>query len=186
MQRDFINLLPTDRIRAFRLRYFMRLSTVVLFMLACLVAVNGLLLIPSYLFLSEERGLYEGELAAIDARLAASGQEAVGAELAELEAHIDRLSPLLSQTAATEVLSNILGTPRVGIVLRNLSYVPPKGQTAGKLSLSGVAGTRDALRAYVEALSALPFVSSVDLPIGAYAKERDIDFALTVQGPFTI
>ena len=65
MSRNLINLLPPDRLHSFRREYFLRLATVVFFMLTFLVVVHGVLLVPSYLYLSSEESATQHELDSI-------------------------------------------------------------------------------------------------------------------------
>ena len=80
----------------------------------------------------------------------------------------------------------MLFVPHAGITLTNISITPPAvAGGAGKLIISGEAATREALRAYDLALSSLPFVSNVDLPISAYAQTSNILFSMTLTGTLT-
>lgn len=183
MQRpDPINLMPEDRRRAFLESYFYRLGAIALFALALLVVVHGILLIPSYLFISEQIRVHETELASLEAGIAEKAGDNVGVELASLEASVRALAKLKNGSAGSTVISALLEAPHEGISLSNIVFEAPKGEGNGRLALTGSADNRDALRAYVQGLSSLPFVSSVDLPISAYAKETDIPFSITIVG----
>jgi Tfp pilus assembly protein PilN len=50
------------------------------------------------------------------------------------------------------------------------------------MEISGIADTREDLRSYESALSALPFVTNADLPISDYAKASAIPFTITLTG----
>jgi hypothetical protein len=50
------------------------------------------------------------------------------------------------------------------------------------MMITGSAATRTALQSFKEELASLPFVTSADLPISAFAKESDIPFSITVTG----
>jgi hypothetical protein len=54
------------------------------------------------------------------------------------------------------------------------------GKAPGTLSVSGIAVTRGALRAYQLALQSAPFAVAANLPVSAYAKDTDIAFTITV------
>jgi len=45
-----------------------------------------------------------------------------------------------------------------------------------------VADNRETLRQYLGVLDALPQVAKAELPISAYAKEKDIGFTITLTG----
>jgi Tfp pilus assembly protein PilN len=184
MSHEFINLLPTDRLRTFRRNYFLRLATVLLALLTILVIAHGVLLAPSYLYLTEQVRGYEKELSALDLQFASGDGKIVNNKLSMLEESIRRLAQLEKAPAVSSVISAVLGVARHGVSLSSFAVHPPEGEKEGVLTMSGVARSRDALQEYVRALSSLPFVEKVDLPISAYAKETDIDFALTLTGAF--
>jgi hypothetical protein len=182
-----INLLPKERIRAFRREYFVRLGALTLALLALIVIIHGVLLFPSYLALSGARAAKEGELSRATAELANSSGADVNARLASLKSNADYLSGLSDVPTGSAAVRAMLSAPRTGIRITALSFTPPsgKGEKDGKMTVSGVAATREALRAYNLALSSLPFVTSADLPINAYAEEADINFEVTLTGTMT-
>jgi Tfp pilus assembly protein PilN len=183
MSRELINLLPPDRKRAFRRGYFFRLGTVAVLLLCAMVVIHGVFLLPSYLYLHAIKQTRETELAGLDAKLSGPEQEAITARLSSLEGSASYLARLDTVPTASAAVRGILAVPRSGVRLRSITFAPPTpGAADGKMTLSGVASTREALRAYVLALQQAPFVASAELPISAYAQETDIDFTITLTG----
>lgn len=182
MYRELTNLLPSDRSRALRHEYFLRLATVTLLTLSFVVVAAGVMLVPSYLSFTQEARVKQTELAQLAGTLEAAEEKEVGARLAQLEADVTHLNRLSSQPTASGALRAVLTVSREGISLDSFAYTPNTTAGENSLVLSGTATTRDALRRYNLALSALPFVSKSDLPISAYAKETELPFTITLTG----
>lgn len=185
MTHHLTNLLPLDRQRALRNAYFLRLGTVALSFLAVLVLVSAALLVPSYMYVVGQAQNEREALAVLEAQLSSSEEQEVVRRLTELERDARYLSTVGANVSATRVFESILLEPRAGTTLTGLTFTPPSGKAEGKVTLSGKAATRAALRQYQATLSAMPNVTSAELPISAYAREVDIPFTITVSGLFT-
>ena len=186
MYRELTNLLPRSRITALRRDYFLRLGTIAALAAVALIGIHGVLLIPSYVFIEQQTTSYETTLAALEATLATDEEREADVRLSALRDDTAYLTRLESVSTASAAIRALLVLPRAGIHLTNFTFTPPSGEkeNEGRMTVAGMADTRDALRRYSLALSALPFVTSADLPISAYAKERDIPFSITLTGSF--
>jgi len=185
MYRELTNLVPTERSRAFRQEYFRRLATVALVMLTVLIGIHAVLLAPSYIYFKEQVAAKRTQLALLEGSLTSAEEQEVGARLKSLEDDRNHLNRLASYPAFSTLMRALLEVPRSGIVLTNFSFAPGQGDAEARVMLSGVAETRTALREYNLALSSLPFVSKVDLPISTYAKETELPFTITITGSLT-
>jgi hypothetical protein len=182
---ELTNLLPLDRIAGLRREYYIHLATIGMFTLAAVIIGSGALLMPAYLYLNQQIQSREATVAGLDARLANSEGKAETKRLATLSASATYLARLATSTSATGAMGGVLAVPRTGITLTGISYTPPVHASDGKMVLTGMASTRETLRTYDQALTDLPFVSNVDLPISSYAKDTDIPFAITLTGTLT-
>ncbi|MDB5195176.1 MAG: hypothetical protein JWO84_360 [Parcubacteria group bacterium] len=182
MYPELTNLLPLERMRHLRRDYFIRLATVVVLALSVVVVGSGALLIPSYLYLNQELQARSGVARELDTKLSASQGKVTSQRLATLSSSATYLARLATTTTATAALRGVLGVPRSGVALTGFTFSPSIPGTNGKMALTGNASTRETLRAYVMALSQLPYVSNADLPISAYAKESQIPFTITLTG----
>lgn len=183
MMRNLTNLLPKDRNRALRKLYFLRLTVVGVLLLAGIGIVHGVLLLPSYLYVKDLAKERETLLAAVTQRLEGSEEQEIDARVKGLADDAAYLGRLGAAPKASAAVSAILELPRPGITLTGFSFAP-SSEGEARMHVSGVAMTRESLRAYEQALKAAAFISSADLPISAYAKERDIDFTIALTGPF--
>ncbi|MDB5189144.1 MAG: hypothetical protein JWL82_101 [Parcubacteria group bacterium] len=182
MHHELTNLLPTERIRAIRREYFLRLATVFIYALSAITIGSGALLIPSYLYVHGEVAAQQARINELDTRLAASKGQETNARVTALTENATYLARLGSTSSATAVLRATLAVPRTGITLTGFTYTPATHGPDGKMTLRGVASTRETLRAYDQALGQLPFVTNNDLPISSYAKESSIPFTITLTG----
>lgn len=178
-----MDLLPDARRRALQRAYFLRLATVAVLALAAVVVINAVLLLPSYLALKLRMDERTARLAAVEAGLDGEGDRSVRGRIEGLGREAAYFAELASAPKASRAVAAILGIDRTGIALESFSFEPlPEG--GARMALSGVASTRETLRAFEARLRGLPYVGSVDLPIGAYASERDIEFSIALTGPF--
>jgi Tfp pilus assembly protein PilN len=183
---ELTNLLPRDRVRAFRREYFFRLLTVLVAGLGCLVFAWGVLLFPSYVFLQSTIDTKNAELTALGSASQSADQRAVDARLTALASNASYLSALAKTPSASAQLQEVLAVARPGVRLVGFVFTPPKDASmAGTLAVSGVADSRDVLRSYDLALQSIPGVSSADLPVSAYAKESNIAFTITLSTKFS-
>jgi hypothetical protein len=182
MNEELLNLLPPERLRAWKRDYFIRLGTSALYLLTLVVVGGGALLVPSYLYLHQEIALHQKESLALDAELATDKGQQTSKQLAGITNSITYLSRLATTTPASGAIRAVLSAPRSGVVLSGISFSPPLTGPNGSMILTGIAATRESLQNYSQELQALPYISSVDLPISSFAKDSSIPFTITLSG----
>lgn len=181
MHSELTNLLPFERQRELSRDYILRFAAAVATALTALVVVAGLLLVPTYVLLTQRTVSKGVHLANIESILSSSNEGALSARLAALSNDAKILTALGSVPSASAIIRSMLATPRPGISLSGFSYSPAEAaSSAGTLSISGSAATRDALRAYQLAIEDSAFATSADLPVSAYARDANIPFTITV------
>jgi hypothetical protein len=186
MRAELTNLLPPERLAALRRDYLFRLGTVALATAALLIVAHGVLLAPAYLYARERIVVAEERLAELSARRAVSGYEDLSARIAAFSARAGDIEKLAAAPSAADAVRAILDLPRRGIALESFAYTPPDPSgKGGRMTVSGIADARDALRAFNDDLGKLPFVASTDLPLSAYAKETAIDFSIALVLDYT-
>lgn len=182
---EHTNLLPEGRVRALRQLYFMRLAVVAVLLLSVVAVAHSIFLLPSFLFLRDQVGEQRDELARLSTALSGGEEKQVSERVARLNADAKRLAELAAEPRASAVISGIVALPRTGIRITGFTYSPKNASVAASMSVSGVASSRESLRAYEQQLAAEPYVDSTSLPISAYAKERDIPFTIALTGSLT-
>lgn len=180
MHNDLTDLLPLERRAALLRGYVMRLAVVAVWFVTALAVVSAVLLVPTYVFLSESVRSKEAHLASIESTLSVTNETALSSRLSTLSHNAEALIALSDAPSVSTIVRSILALSRPGITLSGFSYTPAEEKTPGVVKLSGTALTRAALRSYQLALSGSALVLSADLPVSAYAKDVDIDFAINV------
>lgn len=183
MKYELTNLLPENRLRSLRQVYFLRLATVAVLVLSGVAIVHGVLLLPSYLFVRAQVEEREMRLDALTKTLAGAAEQEVSARVAAIATDSAYLAKRAAAPKASTATQAILAVPREGVRLRGFSFAPQ--ESGAQMLVSGVASSRESLRRYEQALADQPFITGVELPISAYAKESNIDFTITLTGPFT-
>lgn len=180
-----MNLLPDTRKQALVRLYLTRVGVVAALLLSGVFLVHTTLTLPSYLYLHQQVTERTQELAGLGEKLAGSKEREVSARITALNASATYLSHTESKVTASGAMRAVGSVPHTGVKLTGFSFSQPLAVgSAPKMTLSGNAVSREALRAYVSALGTLPYITKVDLPISAYAKETDIDFTITLSGTF--
>ena len=177
---NLTDLLPQERRHKEQNDYLLRLGVVAALVATVLVVVAAVLLVPTYLFLSQEVQSRQAQLVRVEAALSAAGDSALSTQLAALTSDTTRLSGLKAAPRATAAITEALGVPRSGVTLSGFSYIPPTNGQPGTLTLTGAATTRIALQNYQTALQGSSFAAGVNLPVSAYAKDANIPFVITV------
>jgi len=180
MNSELTNLLPQERCRALRRDYFLRLCVVIFIFLIILTLSAAVLLLPTYIFLTESARSKKAQLSGIESSVSSSDEAILSGQLTTLSRNVTLLEALDNIPSASEVVRGVLTIPRPGITISNFAYSPPAKKDSGKLTVSGKAATRDSLRNYQLAIQNAPFALSADLPVSAYAKDSDISFTITV------
>ncbi len=188
MFEELTNLISTRNRRMFRQEYFVRLATVTAWLLTFVVLAECVLLLPSYLFESQAVSAHTVELQQLSQKAATSQEQQVQSEVQALSREASYLQGLSTTPTASKALRAILAVPHPGIALSGFTYGPAQtanSNTLKSMEITGVADTREDLRGYDAALSALTYVSSADLPISEYAKASSIPFTITLTGSLT-
>lgn len=173
-----INLLPPERSLGLTREYYLRLATLGALVVAFLAFSAMLLLLPTYYYLTTALATKRADLALRAAPPEVSGEFAV--EEAALASRIAIVEAVQTNASASTLVRDMLAVSRRGVRVQNLNYTPKVAEKPGILLVSGVADTRESLRAYQNALLGAAFAAAAELPVAAYAKDTNIPFTITV------
>jgi len=178
MSNPLTNLLPPERLQLLTREYYFRFGVVVIAAIVVLTSVGALLLMPTYVFLVGSASDKTTRLAHIKATLSSADEVALSSRLAALSRDAAALLALSKRPSVSGAVRSVLAISRPGVKISGFTYTP--GTTSSVLLLTGVAATRDSLRAYQLALQNMPSANSVTLPVSVYAKDTEIPFTITV------
>lgn len=180
MENELTNLLPPERQRLLAREYLIRLGVVTMVLVTILIFIAGLLLVPTFLFLTQSAGTKQARLTSIESVLSSADERTLSTHLAVLSNSAATLAVLGKSPSASSIVRVALAVSRPGVTLSGFTYTPAEGKSPGTLVISGTAATRDALRNYQLALQGAPFATAANLPVSAYANDTNILFSITV------
>lgn len=175
-----INLLPEDRRAALARADAYQIASRIAVGIFILTIVAGGLLVPTYLFLGTREVQLRTTVAAFEHTEVGTNESAASRRLQQLLGNVQAITALQKSFAMSTLLRSMLTIPQEGVSIRSLQYTQQKGAVPGVLLVSGVASSRAALHNYQSALASAPFAQAATLPVGTYAKDADIPFAITI------
>ncbi|GEM_PF-1470391 len=178
-----VNLLPDAAKQSLTSGYYFSLATLLFFFIAVAALAGAAILAPSYLVAKSGEQSALQILDSTEKTLGLKEKNGANAGVLELVERVKILGAYEYRPAVMPVLSAI-GTH----VTKNISVriVKMKKSESGKgtVTISGVAATRVALLAFVNALKTERIFTAVSIPVEQLAGESDIEFTLTF--PFAI
>jgi hypothetical protein len=180
MTTDRLDLLPPERRRALTRAYLLRLATVAAIIGAVLALASAALLIPTYTYLLQAREASNARLADASKNLAAVEETDLAKRLEALERDATTIAALATSTPGSALIRAVLAVGRPGVALSDIEYTPAVGPKAAAVALSGVAATRNDLRAFQLALESAPGIAGADLPVSSYAKDQNLPFTIAI------
>jgi hypothetical protein len=174
-----INLLPVQKKKDLRAIYRAHMTVATSTFIVLLGAFSAIVAGIMYWGHTMEHAITEEWIT-----VAKEGEEAVYVEeireeLDEMNTMIELLSPEgESYEFVYERIFLRIADARTGVVIRGMGY--EAGEEGGTIHVRGVADTREDLVGFARALEAEGF-SGIDIPVGSFISESDIDFSLTFQ-----
>ncbi len=182
MQNKLTNILPGERLQTLKRGYFLRLATIAITITALLVATYGILRTPSYIYLQSRSAVLQQTLTELSTQLSTQDIKNTNTQLKQLESNTTFLTKLATEPSASFALESVLGIARKGVTLSSMTYTAISKTHSNKITLSGVAQTRNSLQHYQELFKDAPFITSVNLPVNVYSKDANIKFTMTLTG----
>lgn len=172
-----INLIPPDARTRITTEYWARVVTVWLFLLAVAAVLAGAFLLPSYVLVTSQVRSFAVEAEAAKASVAHSDGTARVLVIAGDQARLLREGEQMRRF--TDLMAAVSAAAGAGIDIREYSFSRAAGVVT-PVQVGGVAATRQSLAVFRDALRAEPTFAAVDLPISNFAKDRDIEFSLSL------
>lgn len=181
MPHNLINLLPDEKIRALERVYVSRVFIFAAYLLVGIVVANAALLFPTHLLLSSQITAHEAALQQLNASSALVDEASFAIKLAALMKDASYIETLSVARPVGHLMSDVIGVTHKGISLTNISFQPQTGaKKESTLLLTGVAASRDTLRAYQVALQSDPSVQSATIPVSVFVSETKLPFTITL------
>jgi hypothetical protein len=172
-----INLIPPIVRKAVIKEYWARVISVFLFIVSIVSFGIFVFALPVYVLVSDQVDVYAQSAAEASKRVAEYDLSA-GA-LIRANQMAQRIFELRQVDKFTEVVTLLESMQSTDIIIKTFTFDRVKGEI-GPVMISGDATTRQALADFRDRLMRQPEVSDVVLPISNLAKDRDIQFAISV------
>lgn len=173
-----INLIPPVVRKAIVKEYWVRVVSVFLFVASAVALISIVFLSPVYVLVSAQVDVYAQS--ASEAALRVAEYDVSAGALVEANGMAQKIVELREVdnfSAATELLESLQSAD---IVLEGFEFGRDADGYLAPVQVNGEASTRQALADFRDRLLAEPTVSEVNLPISNLAKDKDIQFSLSV------
>ena len=173
-----LNVLPQRDQDAFFKEYGLRFGAAGLWFVAVLSVAASALLVPA-LFLADKKEALLTEQTGILQKSTASGE---AKKFEEELGNLARLVNAFSMRTPVPHLYELVGSAaeaRGSDVVFERMTLSSEGEQGSVVEVSGRAGSRAGLVAFVRALEGLQVFDRVELPVGNLAKDADISFSLS-------
>ena len=176
------NLLLEQDKKKIRREYFLRIAFVSLVFVFFSVIFGNVFLLPSYFLSNTKKRALEEQRTIIEQSIAVHEQDASIAVLVEADDKLSLLAPSKGSSLFALIEQVVHALPP-GVSVEEFVY-GTYAERDNELHLSGVADTREDLRAFQNALRGKPLFTSVVLPVSNLAADKNISFSLTLTGSF--
>lgn len=171
-----INLLPPEAKGAMRKEYIVRLLSVWAALCGCALVGASFLLLPTYLFYSNQIRNSIKETSASEEKLQAF--EHMRVSLSEAQTFAKRLSLSIESVKASDILTHIEDALTEEIALEGLQIVQEEKGT--RIEVRGKARTREALRVFLKRIESDTYFLDAQVPVSDLAKDTNLLFTMTV------
>ena len=172
-----INLIPPQAKKGVVKEYWMRVVSVWFYTWSAGLLGGLLIMVPAYVLINSQVSVYEVSAKTASEKVASF--EDVSKGLAASSQRAGKLVTSFRQSLISERISTLRSLERPGVTISELT-IGRVDEKYEPIQVTGNAKDRQALAAFRDRLLAEPDVAAVDLPISNLAKDRDIQFSLTV------
>lgn len=175
------NLLPITEKNLLKREYHFRLAIVAFSMFLFTLLAAFLLMIPSYVLTASQESFIAKNQTLVGQEINDT-DKAYSRELAKIKDELAVLMPKSGSLKLSNFVADLIADRTKDIKISNL-VLTPDADGKSTILISGVAGKRVSLLDFTKAVESERGVSSVNTPVSNFAKDVDIEFAITVKGP---
>ena len=178
------NLLPESEKRQIIDEYQTRRTVIGLIFLFVVGIISIVAIFPSFV-LSSAKIFEVGET--IDNLKNSSifkEEKELNSALSEANLKLIALRPPKSDVDVATLLRSIILVKGSGVRLIGFLYTPASGTTKSKISIQGVAKSREDLAQFVDALKKDSQFTNTDLPVSSFTKNQNAEFTIDITGNF--
>lgn len=172
-----INLIPNQAKKSVTLEYWLRVATSWFVLWAVALIIGICVLVPTYVLINIQVSVYEESARAAEDSVANYGSVSKDLITASKQARV--IVDDSNKTSIHDYVNLFEGLTGNGITLSEVS-LNRSAEGIAPVSVAGKAVDRESLAAFRDRLLNEASIASVDLPISNLAKDKDIQFNLTV------
>lgn len=172
-----VNLLPPAAKNAIKREYWIRVATVACVTATLCVGVVFFLQVPTYVLLTSQLNGFETRFK--EAQTEKGVLQQVENEVKDINALAKHLGNIREPVFFSDYVRAIESLTSTDITLSSFDGVRVKGKIE-KIQIRGVAGSRSSLAQFSEDITNSPLFFEAKLPIENLARDKNIDFELTV------
>jgi hypothetical protein len=172
-----INLIPPSAKKGITIEYWLRVITVWFALLVGALIVSIAIMAPAYVLINLQIGASEESSAAASQKIA--GYEAVANDLKQSNSEAKAVLDTTGYVPISNYVAIIRKLEGDNITVSEITIARSK-DSFNPIQVKGEAVDRQSLSKFRDSLLAEPSVASVDLPISNLAKDKDIQFNLSV------
>lgn len=173
-----INLIPPVVRKAIVKEYWVRVISVFLCIVSAVVLVSAVFLSPVYVLVSSQVDVYSQS--ANDAALRVAEYDVSASALVAANGMAQKIIELHETDNFSDAVLLLESLQGNNIVLEGFVFNREKDGNLAPVQVTGKALTRQSLADFRDKLLAQSTISEVNLPISNLAKDKDIDFSLSV------
>lgn len=172
------NLIPQLAKKKVTTEYWVRVLTAWCGLWSISLLVAAVLIYPVYVFTATQVNVQSASASSAESVVADFDEVATQIETANNQARL--VIEDSRKTRASQYISFLDSFENSEITIRSINLMKTKDGSMGPISLTGVAADRTSLAGLRDELLEEPAVEVVDLPIANLARDRDINFNLTI------
>lgn len=143
-----------------------------------LFVVSIFFLLPSYMLVRSEKTAVIDETNILEQAMVDSKEAEARLYVSLAKSKISYAKDAINKKQFIEALARVMANDRSSIDITAITF--ERGETSNHITISGTADTRDELLSFKKVLESETFFSFVDLPVSNLAKNRDIDFSISI------
>lgn len=177
---SLMNVLPPTEKKSLQREYWMRLSTVSLFLISLVGMMAIVLILPSYFLSVSKLALAEDRLQTFNSANPDVETQDLNATIADINTKLSLLSDKSKGgNVSSRIIHDLVDNRPKGITLTSILYAEKKGPVK-TLEIHGVAFDRLTLRNYKTLLLQNTDIAQADLPISEYLERTNITFTMLI------
>jgi len=178
------NLLPQNEKQNILKEYRARRNILIAMFVFALGVISVVVLIPAYLLSTVKLNEVQDELARVSGSEAFQESDKLNKILIDTNAKLASLKVTKDQVYIADLIKNVISKRDLNIRVNGIMYKRGSAGAMSVITLAGVAHNREQLSTFVQELRSLPLFTSVDLPVSSFAKDKNAEFSIQIQGTF--